>query len=72
MGAATTSLMARDVTERACLDVIANVERGMGMAAHRKGSDVERMRRDLRVYLCQAAPDAKRMRIADALLTEAD
>lgn len=65
---AIISLMARDVTERSCLTVIAVVEKALGMAAHTIGSDIERGRRDLRLFLCQAAPDAKRMRIAEALL----
>jgi len=62
---AIQSLMARDVVEKCCLRIISETERGMGMAAHQIGSDTERMRRDLRLYLCQAAPDAKRQRIAE-------
>ena len=67
-GSMTTALLARDATEEACLEVLILAEKAMGMAAHVRGSLVERMRRDLRLYLCQAAPDAKRERIASALL----
>ena len=68
--AAVQSLMARDAVEAACLEVIALVEQGMGMAAHRAGSEADRLRRDLRLYLCQAAPDAKLQMIAQAVLDE--
>ena len=63
-----TSLTAREMTEEGCLTVLALVEKALGMAAHIQGSAIERMRRDLRLYLCQAAPDAKHSRIGDILL----
>ena len=70
-GKAVLSLLARDVTEEACRTVIAQVERGLGMAAHAEGTPVERIRRDLALFLCQAAPDAKRARAARALVASA-
>ncbi|MBU0669909.1 MAG: hypothetical protein KKG32_07585 [Alphaproteobacteria bacterium] len=37
------------------------------MAAHEEGTAIERIRRDLGLFLCQAQPDAKRQRAARAL-----
>ncbi|WP_394271072.1 acyl-CoA dehydrogenase family protein [Qipengyuania sp.] len=65
---AALSLFAREVTERSCREVIAAAERALGMAAHVEGSVIERMRRDLALFLCQAAPDAKRARAVGTLL----
>ena len=69
--AATLSLLAREVTETSCRTVLDQVERALGMAAFIEGSTVERMRRDLALFLCQAAPDAKRSRAAKALVAQA-
>lgn len=66
-GKATLSLLAREATDDACRQVAENVERALGMAAHGEGSFIERMIRDLRLFLCQAMPDAKRSRAAEAL-----
>lgn len=66
--AATLSLLARQVTEDNCREVLALVERGLGMAAHEEGTPIERIRRDLGLFLCQAQPDAKRQRAARALV----
>lgn len=65
---AAVSLLARDVTEDACRLVAETVERALGMAAHIEGSFIQRMMRDLRLFLCQAAPDAKRSRAAATLV----
>ena len=64
---ATLSLLAREVTERSCRTVIETIEQALGMGAHIAGSAVERTRRDLALFLCQAAPDAKRARAAKTL-----
>lgn len=64
---ATLSLLARQVTEDNCRAVLALVERGLGMAAHEEGTEIERIRRDLALFLCQAQPDAKRQRAARVL-----
>lgn len=61
------SLLAREVTERSCRTVIETVEQALGMEAHIAGSPIERTRRDLALFLCQAAPDAKRARAAKTL-----
>ncbi|MCD1623161.1 acyl-CoA/acyl-ACP dehydrogenase [Citromicrobium bathyomarinum] len=66
-GKAALSLLAREATEDACRLVMENVERALGMAAHDAGSLVHRMTRDLSLFLCQAMPDAKRGRAAEAL-----
>lgn len=64
---ATLSLIAREVTERSCRKVMETVQRALGTAAHVAGSPIERICRDLSLFLCQAAPDAKNARAAAAL-----
>jgi alkylation response protein AidB-like acyl-CoA dehydrogenase len=65
---AVLALLAREVTHQSCDDVLSSVEQALGMAAHNGASAIERMGRDLRLYLCQAAPDAKLARAAGGLL----
>ncbi len=65
---ATLALLAREVTYDACRSVIALSESALGLAAHQEGTPIERIRRDLSVFLCQAVGDAKRARAADALI----
>jgi len=65
---ASLALLAREVTHYACKGVIDAVESALGMAAHVEGSHVDRVRRDLSLFLRQAAPDAKRARAAQALV----
>ena len=67
-GAAAYALLAREATERACLEVIDLTERALGMLAHAETTPIARMRRDLSMFLRQAGPDAKRMRAAAALV----
>ena len=64
---ATLSLLAREAVARCCREAIDAVEQGLGTRAHVTGTVVERVRRDLSFYLCQAAPDAKRARAAQTL-----
>ena len=71
-GKAALALLAREVTEDACRTAIEIVDRSLGMAAHDEGSAVERMKRDLSLFLCQAAPDAKRERAGRALVSSGD
>lgn len=66
--AAVLALLAREVTEGCCREVLHIAERALGMAAHEEGTAIERTRRDLSLFLCQAAPDAKRSRAARALV----
>ncbi|MXO93893.1 acyl-CoA dehydrogenase [Erythrobacter arachoides] len=66
---ATLSLLGREVVENACRTVIDQVDRALGMAAHEQGSPIERIKRDLALFLCQAAPDAKRERAASVLVS---
>lgn len=67
-GKAVLALLAREVTHDACRDVMATVQGALGMAAHVEGTAVERISRDLALFLCQAAPDAKRAKAAQALI----
>lgn len=55
--------LTRMVTERACLDVIEAVERGVGLAAFMRPDPIERIARDLSTYLRQPVPD---LAMADA------
>ncbi|MBB2202043.1 acyl-CoA dehydrogenase family protein [Gluconacetobacter tumulisoli] len=54
---AATVNLARIATERAGLDVIELVQRGLGLSAFVKSNVVERIQRDLATYLRQPAPD---------------
>lgn len=67
-GAAAYALLAREATEAACLTVIDRAERALGTAAHDRANPVERVRRDLSLFLRQAAPDGKRARAAATLV----
>jgi alkylation response protein AidB-like acyl-CoA dehydrogenase len=71
-GKSTLALLAREVTEDVCRTAIDIVDRSLGMAAHEEGSAVERIKRDLALFLCQAAPDAKRERAGRALVAVSD
>ena len=50
--------LTRMVTERACLDVLEAVHRGIGLGAFIQPHPVERISRDLSTYLRQPVPDA--------------
>ncbi|MBQ2260543.1 MAG: acyl-CoA dehydrogenase [Loktanella sp.] len=65
--AATQSVLARLVVERAATDTMAEVDRALGTASFFAGHPVERIRRDLSLYLRQAAPDAALHRTAKAM-----
>jgi len=69
---AALALLAREVTEATCRDTIEIVDKSLGMAAHKEGEPVERIKRDLSLFLCQAAPDAKRERAGRALFAVND
>ena len=56
------ALVARELVEEACVEVMTLVERSLGVRAHVRGSSIERQRRDLGLFLRQAAPDAKLQR----------
>lgn len=71
-GKSTLALLTREVTEDVCRTAIDIVDRSLGMAAHEEGSAVERIKRDLALFLCQAAPDAKRERAGRALVAVSD
>jgi alkylation response protein AidB-like acyl-CoA dehydrogenase len=56
------ALVTRETVEEACVEVLTLVERSLGVRAHVAGSSIERQRRDLGLFLRQAAPDAKLQR----------
>ena len=66
--AGALALLARESVERGATELLALVERGLGMAAFERGRRVERLRRDLGLYLRQAAPDAKLARAASTVV----
>lgn len=63
-------LLAREAVEGACVRVLALCERALGMAAHDARGPVDRMRRDLSLFLRQAAPDAKLDRALTVVLPD--
>jgi alkylation response protein AidB-like acyl-CoA dehydrogenase len=60
--------MTRIVTERAALDVIQNVQRGLGLSGFMKPNPIERICRDLSTYLRQPVPDLAMSDAARAVL----
>ncbi|TCD06561.1 acyl-CoA dehydrogenase [Erythrobacteraceae bacterium CFH 75059] len=66
-GAAALALLCREVTERACVEVMRQVDRTVGTAGHARGCVFDRMRRDLGLFLRQADLDGKWRRAADRL-----
>lgn len=60
--------MTRTAIERACLDVLELVERSVGARGLLRPSPIERIARDLRLYLRQAASDAALARVGQAVL----
>lgn len=66
--AAAYALLARETTQECCLTVIRAVDDALGTAACDTRDPVERMRRDLGLFIRQAAPDAKRSRAVRTLI----
>ena len=62
-GRGSTTLFAREAIEQAATRLLALVERVNGTAMHRRGSEIGRLSRDLRLYLRQADLDGK-LRVA--------
>ena len=69
--AVALALLAREGVEESAVALMGLVERALGMAAFARGRPVERRRRDLGLYLRQAAPDAKLARAVDGLVADA-
>lgn len=63
--AVATTLFAREAIEHAATRLLALVERVNGTVMHRRGSEIGRLSRDLRLYLRQADLDGK-LRVAFA------
>ena len=61
--------LTRGVVERAALDVIEAVQRGLGLGSFVRPHPVERVARDLATYLRQPAPDGAMADAAGSLLT---
>ena len=69
---AQQAVLTRDAVETCAATTLALVERSGGTAAHREGSDLDRIRRDLGLYLRQAAVDARLVQAGAALLAGSD
>ncbi len=65
---ALQALLARDAVESCATTVLSMAERAGGTAAHREGSDLDRIRRDLGLYLRQAVVDTRLAQAGAALL----
>jgi len=62
------ALLARQFTEDCCVEILALAEKSLGTAAHMSGS-IERTRRDLSLFIRQAALDAKLLKAGRTLLS---
>ncbi|MDX7951687.1 acyl-CoA/acyl-ACP dehydrogenase [Lichenihabitans sp. Uapishka_5] len=60
--------LTRGVTERACLDVLERVHRGVGLGGFLRPHPIERISRDLATYLRQPVPDLAMADAAKAIL----
>ena len=69
--AVALALLVRESVEQGAVELLGTVERALGMAAFAHGHPIERRRRDLGLYLRQAAPDAKLARAAAAIASDA-
>ncbi|MET1045795.1 MAG: acyl-CoA dehydrogenase family protein [Hyphomicrobium sp.] len=67
-GVVAFSNLTRMVTERAALDVLEHVQRGIGLSAFMRPHPIERICRDLATYLRQPVPDLAMMDAARAVL----
>ena len=65
---AQQAALTRDAVETCATNILVMVERSGGTAAHREGSDLDRIRRDLGLYLRQAAVDARLVQAGAQLL----
>ncbi|MHC5306713.1 acyl-CoA dehydrogenase family protein [Bartonella sp. LJL80] len=66
--AVLAALLARDKTEETCIEVLQLCEKSLGMEAFMERCPIERMRRDLTVFIRQAAPDGKLLHAAKLLI----
>lgn len=68
--AVAAALLARQFTEESCTEIVALVEKSLGTAAYMP-SAVERIRRDLSLFVRQAAPDSKLLKAGRLILSQA-
>ncbi|WP_372025089.1 hypothetical protein P7L70_26690 [Tistrella mobilis] len=65
--AVTDTLLARQLVEDVCVEVLRLSEAALGTDAHMTDQPVERLRRDLSLFIRQAAPDARLVTAGRAL-----
>ncbi|MFT8776640.1 MAG: hypothetical protein ABF893_08290 [Gluconacetobacter liquefaciens] len=68
--AVAAALLARQFVEESCVRILQLAEKSLGTASYVTGTPIERIRRDLSMFLRQATPDAKLLK-AGRLLTGA-
>ncbi|GGB30502.1 acyl-CoA dehydrogenase family protein [Allosediminivita pacifica] len=68
--AVARALLARESVERCCTEILDLCERALGTQAHDACFPTDRIRRDLSLFLRQAAPDAKLDRAVAILLED--
>ncbi|MFW7266454.1 acyl-CoA dehydrogenase [Gluconacetobacter sp. Hr-1-5] len=61
------ALLARQFVEESCVQILQLAEKSLGTAAYVTGTPIDRTRRDLSMFLRQAAPDAKLLKAARLL-----
>lgn len=66
--AVAAALLARQFVEESCVEILQLAEKSLGTAAYVTGTAIERVRRDLSMFLRQAAPDAKLLKAGRLLL----
>ena len=69
--AAAGALLARCFVSDMAIEVLQQCDRCLGTTAHMSGSAVGRVRRDLSLYIRQAAPDAKLLKATGTVLASA-
>lgn len=66
--AVAAALLARQFVEESCVEILQLAEKSVGAAAYVTGTSIERVRRDLSLFLRQAAPDAKLLKAGRLLI----
>ncbi|MBB2178995.1 acyl-CoA dehydrogenase [Gluconacetobacter tumulicola] len=70
--AVAAALLARQFVEEGCVEILQLAEKSLGTAAYMTGTPIERVRRDLSIFLRQAAPDAKLLKAGRLLAGASD
>ncbi len=66
------ALLAREMTEEMAVSIMDDARKSLGVEAHLPGTDLERICRDLSMYLRQAGPDGKLLNAGRLYLTQSE